>query len=208
MLAFDGGAFSDARRLGWEALELLQGKEAAHDEAAAWRAVGIAAARLKDLSSALEALSRAREAAQRGHDGMVAAAITNNMGAVLHLQGRYAEARDHYAESLSFYERIGAKRQIASLWINLGDLVWLGGDGDWEAASSYWTRAHRLCEEIGDRRNLAVALGNLGEALVQRGDLAAARPYLERTCALARDLGEQELLQDMQRLLAQDEPPV
>ena len=201
MLAFDGGAFVDARRLGLEALDLLNGREAVHEEAAAWRAVGIAAARLKDLDSALAALARARQAAQRGHDGMVAAAISNNMGAVLHLQGRYGAARDHYRESLNFYERIGAKRQIASLWINLGDLVWLGGDGDWEQAESYWSRAQRLCEEIGDRRNLAVALSNLGEGLTQRAEHTAARPYLERACALAQELGEQELLHDMQRLL-------
>lgn len=201
MLAFDGGAFADARRLGHEALELLAGKDAPHEEAAAWRAVGIAAARLADLDAALAALSRARRAAQRADDAMLAAAITNNMGAVLHLQGRYARAREEYAESLSFYERVGAKRQIASLWINLGELAWLNGDGDWEAARSYWTRAERLCEEIGDRRNLAVALSNLGEALVQHGERPAARPYLGRAAELAQELGEQELLRDMRRLL-------
>ena len=203
MLACDSSVFEEARKLGLEALELVQCKDDPLNEAAASRAVGIASARLGDLGGAFEALSHARQAAQRGNDGMVAAAITNNMGAVLHLQGRYAEARRHYHESLTFYERIGAKRQIASLWINLGDLVWLNGDGDWATASDYWVRAQQMCEQIGDRRNLAVALSNLAEGMIRRGEREAALPLVERTYALACDLGEQELRRDMQRLLAQ-----
>ena len=133
---------------------------------------------------------------------MLVAAITSNIGVVLDMQGRYDQAGEAYRDSLSFYERIGAKRQIASLWINLGALVWMHGAGEWREAHTYWSRAIRVCEEIGDRRNLAEALANLAEALLVRGEPDAARPHLERALDLARSLGRQQLLAHLERLAA------
>jgi tetratricopeptide (TPR) repeat protein len=202
MLAFDSGTFEEARRLGHTALSLLAGKHAPQDEAAAWRAIGISAASSGDLPVAVEALRHARHAAHQAGDAMLVAAITSNIGVVFDMQGCYQEARDAYRDSLGFYERVGAKRQIASLWINLGALVWMHGEGDWQTAQRYWLRAASLCQEIGDRRNMAEALANLAEGLIVRGELAAARLHVERALDLARALGRQHLIAHLERLAA------
>jgi tetratricopeptide (TPR) repeat protein len=203
MLAWECGSFTEARRLGEEALTLIGERDAPREEAAAWRAIGIAAARDRDLAGAYAALTRGQAAAQRGRDAFTAATIGGNLGAVLQLQGRYAEARALYEDSLAFYERIGAKRQMVSVWINLGELAWRAGDGDWATARGQWSRAAWLADEIGDRRNLALAVMNLAEGHVSRGDLAEAVTYLERAQQLARELGDAELERTSERLLAQ-----
>jgi len=201
MLAMDCGAFDETRRLGEDALGLLAQREAHLEEAASWRAIGIAAARSNDLDAAHDALTRGHAAAQRASDRFTAATIAGNLGAVLQLQGRFADARELYQDSLAFYEGIGAKRQIASVCINLGDLAWRNGDGDWDTAHACWQRAAALCEEIGDKRNLAIAFSNLGEAHVRRGEMADGIPFLQRALALARELGNSMMVRDLERLV-------
>lgn len=194
MLAMCRGAYAEARLLGAEAIALLSNVEDAPlDRAAAYRAVGIAAAREQDLPVAGEAFSRALEAAQVAQDALLSATISLNLGTVLHLQDQADEALERYHQALEFYERIGAKRGIALASNNLGDLHWRGGESNWEQASTHWQRAQRLYEEIGDQRGLALALLNLGEAQVRLGLLGAAEPQLRRARELADELEDQEI---------------
>ena len=62
----------------------------------------------------------------------------------------------------------------------------------------------RLCREIGNRRDEAVALSNLGNVLVGLGDSARARSYLEEGLRIARAVGarfvEPHLLHHMAEL--------
>jgi len=194
MLAVFRGAYAEARLLGAEAIALLDNVEGAPlDRAAAYRAVGIAAAREEDLPVAGEAFTRALEGARAGEDALLSATISLNLGTVLHLQGQRAEGLDRYQQALEFYERIGAKRGIALASNNLGDLCWQSGDGDWEQASAHWQRARRLYDEIGDQRGLAIALLNLGEGQVRLGFLDAAEPLLRRARALTDELEDDEM---------------
>jgi len=202
MLARDCRDYAQARAIAQEAIELLEGQALPRDLAAARRALGIAAAQAGDLVAAQEVLDQGLEAARDGQDTLLAASIATNLGTVLRYQGRYAHARERYQESLAFYERIGAKRQIARSWINLGDLAWRDGDGDWETAHEHWDRALRLLEEIGDKRNIALVLVNLGEGHTQRRDFTAAEPILQHLRRLAHELDDAELLDMAERHLA------
>ena len=202
MLAMCRGAYAEARLLGAEAIAFLtRVEDAPLDRAAAYRAVGIAAAREEDLPVAREAFTRALEAAQSAQDALLSATISLNLGTVLHLQGHADEALARYHQALEFYERIGAKRGIALASNNLGDLHWRGGDSNWDQASAHWQRAQRLYEEIGDQRGLALALLNLGEAQVRLGLLEAAEPLLRRARSLGVELEDQEIQEFVARAL-------
>jgi class 3 adenylate cyclase/predicted ATPase len=202
MLAVCRGAYAEARLLGAEAIALLVDWPDAHlDRAAAYRAVGIAAAREEDLPVAREAFSRALDAAQAAQDALLSATISLNLGTVLHLQGHTDNALERYHQALEFYERIGAKRGIALASNNLGDLHWRGGDSNWQQASGHWQRARRLYEEIGDQRGLALALLNLGEAQVRLGDHEQAEPLLRQARTLADELEDHEIRDFVDRAL-------
>jgi adenylate cyclase len=203
MLARDCRDYVKARVLGARAVALLEVTAELRDLAAAHRAVGIAAAQSDDLAAAQLALGHGLEAARTAQDSLLAATIATNLGTVLRYQGHYAEAHARYQESLAFYERIGAKRQIARTWINLGDLAWRDGSGDWDAAREFWDRALPLLDEIGDKRNIAVVVRNLGEGFTQRGAFSAAVPHLQRLIQLADDLADEELREAALRHLVQ-----
>jgi adenylate cyclase len=203
MLAIERGADAEARLLGAEAIALLVGQKLVDlDRAAAYRAVGIAAAREDDLSVAREAFRKALECASEAKDALLSATISLNLGTVLHLQGEVDEALKLYHQALEFHERIGAKRGVALASNNLGDLYWRGGLGDWDQALSHWQRALRLYDEIGDQRGLARALRNLGEAHMLRGAFDAAEPLLLRARDLADDLDVDELRSGIDHSLA------
>jgi adenylate cyclase len=203
MLAVSRGADAEARLLGAEAIALiLTAPDAAQERAAAYRAVGIAAAREGDLPVAREAFGRALESARAVKDGLLAATVSLNLGTVLHLQGHMDEALDIYHQALEFHERIGAKRGVALVANNLGDLYWRGGEGDWAQAQAQWLRSLRLYEEIGDQRGIATTLRNLGEGEVINGDLAAAEPLLRRARAVSLEMDDSELLDEIDRAMA------
>lgn len=203
MLAVSRGADAEARLLGAEAIALLMDEsEAALERAAAYRAVGIAAAREGDLPVAREAFGRALESARAGKDGLLAATISLNLATVLHLQGHLEDALGIYQQALEFHERIGAKRGVALVANNLGDLYWQGGDGDWPQAHAQWQRSLRLYEEIGDQRGIATALRNLGEGHVINGQLDAAEPLLRRAREVSVEMDDTELLDEIDRTLA------
>jgi tetratricopeptide (TPR) repeat protein len=113
MLAVSRGADAEARLLGAEAIALLVDQPSATlDRAAAYRAVGIAAAREGDLPVAREAFRRALESANASEDALLSATISLNLGTVLHLQDHLDEALKLYHQALEFHERIGAKRGV------------------------------------------------------------------------------------------------
>src|SRR5260370_23885687 len=88
MLAVSRGADAEARLLGAEAIGLLVDHQSVHlHRAAAYRAVGIPAARRHDLAVAREAFGRALDAANAGKDALMSATVSLNLGTVLHRQG-------------------------------------------------------------------------------------------------------------------------
>ena len=96
----------------------------------------------------------------------------------------------------------GAKRGVALAANNLGDLYWADGDGDRDEALMHWRRALRLYDEIGDQRGVATVLRNLGEACMLQREYDEAEPLLRRARALATELDDEEILNAVDRELA------
>jgi tetratricopeptide (TPR) repeat protein len=200
MLAIERGADAEARVLGAQAIDLLVAQESVDlDRAAAYRAIGIAAAREDDLPMAHVAFGQALECANKSQNALLSATISLNLGTVLHLQGELDEALKLYHQALEFHERIGAKRGVALASNKLGDLYWRGGEGEWDQALTHWQRALRLYDAIGDQRGLATTLRNLGEAQMLRGAFDEAGPLLRRARGLANELDDEEIRNGVDR---------
>jgi len=63
-----------------------------------------------------------------------------------------------------------------------------------DAAEGYYREALELAEKIGGREYEAGLRGNLGALALDRGEPAAARPWLERALPLAREVGREDII--------------
>jgi len=66
--------------------------------------------------------------------------------------------------------------------------------GEYEAAIAMLEEAFHVCDRIGDRAWKSRLLNTLGWCFAEIGDVARARPYNERAAALAREIGDPEIL--------------
>jgi tetratricopeptide (TPR) repeat protein len=90
-------------------------------------------------------------------------------------------------------EENGDQQGLANALRSLGHLA--SRHGDWEEAERCYHDALALAEETGDRRSYAASLRGLARLAVSRyGALAEARAYLERSKAIAEEIGAHGLL--------------
>ncbi len=61
---------------------------------------------------------------------------------------------------------------------------------DYPAAKLLHQESLQIARELGDRRSIAAALGNLGNVLIEEGDNSAARALYEECLAIMRELGD------------------
>jgi predicted ATPase/DNA-binding SARP family transcriptional activator len=108
-------------------------------------------------------------------------------GALALLQGDVAAARSFFEQSLTIWQALADKPEIARLLHSLGDVV---GRADWEAARAYYEQSLALKQEVGDRKGSAASLCNLGYIAVKQGDLCRARTLFEEAVAIDREFGE------------------
>ena len=92
------------------------------------------------------------------------------------------------SEGLSRACALGA-RQIEALFLNALSVI-ADGQGDLLASLEMDQRDLAINREIGNRRNEAIALGNVGNGLLRLGDHVPARQHLEECLQLARSLGD------------------
>jgi tetratricopeptide (TPR) repeat protein len=116
------------------------------------------------------------------------AACRTALGNVHLWSARPAEAAREYRTALRILDRLGDRRGVADLLLNLAAVR--RGRGDLEGAQADQTRAARIYEEIGDRDGQAAVLASMGEALFARGDLGGAAEVFERAAAIRRRLGD------------------
>jgi tetratricopeptide (TPR) repeat protein len=64
--------------------------------------------------------------------------------------------------------------------------------GDYERADHCFEQGLALCRELGDRRNSAAMLSNLGESARLRGDFPAAVGFYEKALVISRQIGSRE----------------
>jgi tetratricopeptide (TPR) repeat protein len=123
------------------------------------------------------------------------ASCLNSLGSLLHAQGDYPGALDHYRRALAMREGLYPKDQyphghpeLAQSVNNVGIL--LGNKGDYAGAREYLQRALAMGEAQYPQGHpyVARALENLGLLLKDMGDLPGAREYLQRSLAMRETL--------------------
>jgi predicted ATPase/class 3 adenylate cyclase len=111
-------------------------------------------------------------------------------GQFLFYRGRYGEARQHLAESLTVARRMGDQARVASALQPLG-MACLG-DGDLDSARAYLEEAVDLAGQHCDQLSLAAAINALAQLYRVEGRLEEAEPLCERVLSIARVLGDQD----------------
>lgn len=130
-----------------------------------------------DFDSALGIVRESLPVARTVDDLDLLASARLQHGFVLHLLGRYGEARTALEESLAIRRSMGDRLGIARALHHLG-LVAQFGDGDVERAWGLQCECLPLFRELGNTRHVATALIAMCDLARARGDLGTARTLL------------------------------
>ncbi len=98
---------------------------------------------------------------------------------------RYADAIAHYEQALALNRELNDSREIGVTFTNLG--LAYEAQGDLARATQLWEQVVALLPRTSEPAR--VALGNLGDMAILRGDYAQARLYLDECLAAARAVG-------------------
>lgn len=116
----------------------------------------------------------------------------NRAGLLARIQGDYSDATSLFTECLELYRRLGDKKQISAVLINLG--VVATNTGAYEQAITVLEEALALKQEIDDRSGIATALNNLANIAADQGNFMQAGQYFERCVSMQRQAGNKFML--------------
>lgn len=95
--------------------------------------------------------------------------------------------------SITVYRKLGDKARLAAALQNLSQFL-LYGWTDLKRATTLSEESVALCRELGEPRELCLALYRMGNVLYYKGNLKAAREDYEESLDLARGCGEVMLM--------------
>jgi tetratricopeptide (TPR) repeat protein len=167
-LADNSGSGSHAWQLPWAVAPFLRNRGHWQDWAAIQR-------------TALAAATRQGDTAAQALSGLLLAM------ACTYLEN-YDEARDHFAGSLTLYQRLGDR--LGEARIQQGLCVLTERQGHYAEALGHAQQALRLYQAIGDKAAEAAALNNVGWCHGQLGDYQQARAFCRRSLALCAETGD------------------
>lgn len=165
------------RELAVDVLDLAVALGEMHGSAGiAGRAVnglGLLAQDAGDMVRARHLYERANQLGRSGGVPVVVGETEQNLGILANIRGDLDEALQRYESALLYLESGGSARGKISSLNNLGmlhvDMRRL------EEADEYFTRALRLCDEVGDVVHAGVVHINRAELYLARGELVEAR---------------------------------
>ena len=131
-----------------------------------------------------QALSKYREAGERGGEGVV----LSDRSTLLHVSGERQRAAKTYLEALEVLRAVGDRRFEGVCLANLGLFCMEGGMV--EEAKSHYQAALAILQDIGCDRVVANVTGNLGVLYGNQGELDKARDFQDRALHLHRKLGD------------------
>jgi tetratricopeptide (TPR) repeat protein len=175
-LAYAAGDFSQALRLGEEAILLLRPTAQQDDLARALDRTGMAARQLMQLDVAHSLHTEALEIQKRVGAASEQALCLNNLGVVAFFRGQLSAASNYHLEALALRRKCGDVRGQASSLNNLGQLARFGGD--LASARTHTEQGLALRRQLGDRWGVAGSQVNLAAVLARLGDTAAAKTHL------------------------------
>lgn len=159
-----------------------------------------------DVDTTLEVHRAAVAAAAALEDEAGEALAQRNTGNTLLRAGRFEAARPHLDRALALFGAAGVDRGVMATLSSLAILA--SAIGDQDEAIAVFTRLVGLLREGEPEERLAIALSNLGVALIRADRGPEALPLLEESAALAAEHGwphrEQAALTNVASLLFDD----
>jgi tetratricopeptide (TPR) repeat protein len=139
-----------------------------------------------DLEGARREFGEALGISQRRANQLEIAALTDNLGVLLHRMRDLAGARRKYEESLAVKQRFSAPRMEA---ITLGNIAIVCMDqGDLEGALSNIERGLAKAREVGLKHAVAQELAIASRIRLQRGELGRARELAQESVAIEKEI--------------------
>ncbi len=191
-LCFERGDRAEAARA-WQT-GLLRAREAADRRSEALFLNNLGEALLLEgrLEAASDTLQRAKDIVRELGDRRAAAEVERNLGRLAMRRGD-PDAYERLNEALRCAEAYGSKETIALVYRSLGQLqartLYDGARRpDGKAEDSFLTSID-LFRELGNEKEAARSLMDLGQHMVERGDLDSARERLGEARAILRQMG-------------------
>src|SRR2546426_838717 len=144
--------------------------------------------------------TRAQEEATEDNDMATAGRCANNLGIIANMQGDYRRAIGAYTRAIDAYQKVGYDRGIVESQHNLA--ITYREQGQLDHAMYAANEALGAAERLGDRGLRAQALAGLAEIQVARGEADLAIQDAERALAVHRELQDDVLETEDQRILA------
>lgn len=120
-------------------------------------------------------------------DPITLASLYNTMGGIYWTRSRFTDAIESVEHSLEVYKNLHYHWGMANALSNLGILHY--STMKWAQAVDYLEQADRLRHEYGDDPERPINLENLGEVLLDMGEMQQARANLETSREISRRLG-------------------
>jgi transcriptional regulator with GAF, ATPase, and Fis domain/tetratricopeptide (TPR) repeat protein len=140
-----------------------------------------------EVEQALEALGRARRAAERAGDRLLQVRVTNSLALVHQRRSAFDLARTIYRDNIRAARELGHLPFEATFLMNLGSLE--QEQGDYGAALRCYEQSLALAQRFGGARETAQVRYNLGRLLALLGQEARARASVGSSLDLCRAMG-------------------
>ncbi|WP_053586758.1 tetratricopeptide repeat protein [Actinomyces sp. oral taxon 414] len=111
----------------------------------------------------------------------------HQLGVLAQARGDYDTAHDRYQQSLTIFEELGDRANMAKTYHQLGTLA--QARGDYDTAHTYYQRALTIFEELGNRAGMATSYHALGVLAQDRGDYNTAHTYYQQSLTIKEELG-------------------
>jgi tetratricopeptide (TPR) repeat protein len=126
---------------------------------------------------ALEAFQQAREAFEKVGEPLAMALVLNNLGLLMIRTGQLERAEELLLEAMAIWERLDSRSEFLSPLQNLAELAQLRGRA--EEAEARWRELLEQAFQMGSVDSAVIGECGLGQARLERGEVAAAREQLE-----------------------------
>jgi predicted ATPase/transcriptional regulator with XRE-family HTH domain len=102
-----------------------------------------------------------------------------------------AQAREAFAASLVLYRSLNDEPMLARLLADLAEFEQVHLD-DRPAAKQHFAESLQYARDLGDMRNIGLALAHLGDIAMEQGDVFTTQIYCAEALSVSADLGDFE----------------
>jgi DNA-binding CsgD family transcriptional regulator/Tfp pilus assembly protein PilF len=184
-----------------KALRLAQDKNIKTVEARVYHDLGYSYYMVNDYYSAYKYFLKAKKIYAEINDLENLNIINTNLGTFLEEEGRFAEAKKIYEESLKYYQNKQDSLEIANVLINIGNLK-AYTDGREEAIAVFKELENN---RFLDAEGLSLVNYNLAINYMELDDAKNAKIYIDKAIKISDSIGDTVQLIDLYKLKADAE---